>query len=687
MHRLSTRGLFVAVLLVISYSGQAQVTSPDFSVVVLPDTQYYSESHPEIFTAQTQWIVDNVAKYNIQFVIGEGDIVNVADEPAQWQNADASIKLLDSAGIPYVLTLGNHDYDGLLPAGRGTTAYNAYFGPSRYAGYSWYKSGYPSGTNDNFYAVFTVNGKQYLVLALEYVPRDASLDWAKTVLDANPDKEVIVVTHSFMWTDGTRADQCNNNDIDPRNGNQGEDVWQKLLINYPNLSLVLNGHFIGGNASRRADWGLHQNLVNQIFANYQNLTNGGNGWLRIMTFRPSLNRIDVLTYSPYLKQFKDDSNNQFSLTWHSTPSSASEGAIKGQISGQRIAPSPYMCMPISGATLTAGGASATSDSNGTFSLSLSPGNYSLSAAAPGWTAATEEEEGSYPDHPSNAKFFLKPLLGNLGGKVTDGSGNPISGATVALSGGTIPTQVSLSTDTTGSYAASSISVGRYDVTASAIGETTTTTTANVSDATTTTLNIQMSATSTGGGGSGGGATCNGSPLNRTITVCTSQGNQFTMSSGGGTGTAAITVFNSTSATMTVSLSCSPDATTAKCSVDPATLKVPANGSSSVTVSYTVPALTGRLRLAAPFGLPFVFAGVLAGFSCISRKKRALWALLFAAVLAIGMVSCGGGHSTATQTNPAPSVTSSNPSPKVYNFTITATSGSNSDAKKIIVTVQ
>ena len=149
--------------------------------------------------------------------------------------------------------------------------------------------GYPSGTNDNFYAEFTVNGKQYLILSLEFVPRDAALAWAKTVLDANTDKEIIVVTHSFMYNDSTRADQCNNNDIPTTGNNQGEDVWQKLLINYPNLSLVLNGHsYARNNAARRADLGLQQNVVNEIIADYQNLANGGDGWMRIMTFRPRL---------------------------------------------------------------------------------------------------------------------------------------------------------------------------------------------------------------------------------------------------------------------------------------------------------------------------------------------------------------------------------------------------------------
>jgi hypothetical protein len=516
MYRRIKRTLLLAAFLTIGYSGLGQVTAPDFSVVVLPDTQYYSESYPAIFNDQTQWIVNNTANYNIQFVLGEGDIVNVADQPVQWQNAAAAIRLLDSASIPYVLPLGNHDYDDYNPTARGTTAFNSYFGPSRYAQYSWYMGGYPSGTNDNFYAVFTVNGKQYLILALEFIPRDATLVWAKSVLDANPDKEIIVVTHSFMFTDSTRGDQCNNNDIFPSGNNQGEDVWQQLLINYPNLSLVLSGHFTGNNASRRADLGIQQNLVNEIFANYQNLTNGGDGWMRIMTFRPLLNRIDVVTYSPYLQQYKTDSNDQFSITWHSTGVANTTGTIAGSVHGQRIAPSPYTCVPILGATLTASGASASSTSNGSFSLGLPAGNYSLSATAPGWEAPDDEEEGAYPGYTSSAKVFLEPLVGNVAGKVTDGSGNPLSGAAIAFSGGTISTQISVKADTTGSYTASSISEGSYNVTASATGLTTTTATTVVTQGATTTLNIQLSAPT--------GGTCAGSGVNRTIVICSPANN-------------------------------------------------------------------------------------------------------------------------------------------------------------------
>ncbi len=337
------------------------------------------------------------------------------------------------------------------------------------------------------------------------------------MLDANPDKEIIVVTHSFLFTDSTRADQCNNNDNGATGNNQGEDVWQNLLINYPNLSLVLNGHFVGINASRRADLGLQQNLVNEIFANYQGLTNGGDGWMRILTFRPSLNRIDIVTYSPYLNQYKTDSSNQFSITWHSTGVANTTGTIAGSVRGQRAAPSPYQCVPISGATLTVSGESATSGSDGSFSLGLPADNYTLSAAATGWAATGDYEEAAFPGYTSSAKVFLEPLTGNVAGKVTDTSGNPLSGAVIAFSGGTIPTQISVTADTTGSYTASSISAGSYNVTASATGETTAAATTSVTQGQTTTLNIQLSGGSTGG-------TCVGSGVNRTVTICSPANN-------------------------------------------------------------------------------------------------------------------------------------------------------------------
>src|SRR5690242_15905434 len=71
----------------------------NFTVIVLPDPQNYSQFFPGIFNAQTQWVVQNRVSRNIKFVIGLGDTVNHPESTVEWQNADAAIRILDVAGV------------------------------------------------------------------------------------------------------------------------------------------------------------------------------------------------------------------------------------------------------------------------------------------------------------------------------------------------------------------------------------------------------------------------------------------------------------------------------------------------------------------------------------------------------------------------------------------------------------
>ena len=57
-----------------------------FTIAVLPDTQYYScgvdcASYPELFKDQMRWIIANRDRYNIQYVVQLGDIVNTSTPP------------------------------------------------------------------------------------------------------------------------------------------------------------------------------------------------------------------------------------------------------------------------------------------------------------------------------------------------------------------------------------------------------------------------------------------------------------------------------------------------------------------------------------------------------------------------------------------------------------------------------
>src|SRR5205085_2435797 len=264
---------------------------------------------------------------------------------------------------------------------------------------SYYKGHYPSGSNENFYGTFTINGKPYLILVLEYIPRTASLNWAASVVQANPDKEVIVVTHSFTFVDGTRVDQCDTNDLN--RDNDGDETWAAVASRYANIIMVVNGHLTAALGARRADLGVNGNLVNEMFSNYQTQANGGNGWLRIVTFHPNSNTISVKTYSPYLNAYNTDGANQFTVNYHNPGFHTGTGKITGRVVTPRTSTST--CGSIANAKVSAGSASTVTDSSGHYSLSLAPGTYNLTVSASG--KATQSRSVKVNDNYSSDNDF------------------------------------------------------------------------------------------------------------------------------------------------------------------------------------------------------------------------------------------------------------------------------------------
>jgi hypothetical protein len=398
----------VCFLLLSTVAGWGQ--QEDFSIVVLPDPQNYSEFYPAIFTQQTQWVVDHRAEHNIQMVIGVGDMVNHWDSTTEWSRADAAIDLLDANGIPYAMAIGNHDYDNFRPSSRGAGAFNEWFGPGRYSAYPWYRGNY-NNSNENFYVTMSAGGTEYLILVLEFHPRDAVLTWAESVLVAFPDHPVIVVTHSYMYVDDTRVDRCDVNDISPSNGNDGDMLWEKFASRHENIFLVLGGHISRKAQSKRVDPGANGRLVMETLQNWQDYPNGGDGWLRLYKFHPASNSVEVFTYSPYREStgrsaWLTDAENQFSFPINAHASTASgTGTVKGRLRAARTG-STGDCKGISGATVSAGGAQATTDTNGVYSLAVSaPQTHTVSTDPVGWKAASKSST-VWPDMTDQLEFFL-----------------------------------------------------------------------------------------------------------------------------------------------------------------------------------------------------------------------------------------------------------------------------------------
>jgi hypothetical protein len=483
-------------------------TGADFTIIALPDTQYYSESFPNILNSQMQWIVKNAntAPFNIQGVLGLGDIVNNGSSSTEWTNADAAYKLLDAAHIPYFAAIGNHDYDSNSPAGRTstTTHFNKFFGPMRYRSTSWptpyWLSSFPANSNENFYGVITINGQPFLILALEFYPRDAALTWAAQVIQSNADKQVIVITHSYEYFDNTRVSPCNSFNAQYYGlgaDNDGDSMWAKLIRQYSNITMVLSGHEVRGAgqdaAGHRMDLGVHGNLVNQILSNYQNMTNGGNGYLRIMKFHPSSDTIDVRTYSPYLNSFLTDSTNQFTIPWHKWT-----GTGAGSITG--VVKDISSCAALA-ATISSSAGSTVAGGGGNYSLSgVAPGSYTVKASYPNYPS-TSKSVLVGPALAASDKLFLGTAAGQINGLVTDTSGTAVSNAVVQLTGSSSASgsDETVTTGSNGVFNSGQIPAGTYQVRASATGYNPSTVTAGLTSGATLTKNLVLSTSSSSPG--------------------------------------------------------------------------------------------------------------------------------------------------------------------------------------------
>jgi hypothetical protein len=294
-------------------------SSQTFRIVVLPDTQNYQGTNANLFSAQTQWIVNNHAALNIEFVIHEGDIVN-DNQASQWENAQTAMRILDGV-VPYSITPGNHDMGTNGSANtRDTTLFNQYFPLSHYSGTATFGGVYTAEPTkyENNYHIFNAGGTDWLVLSLEFGPRNEVLTWANQVVSSHPNHRVIVVTHIYIWSNETRHDTSESWNphsygvsSQPGGVNDGEEMWQKFVRKHANISFVLNGHVLNDGQGRLVSVGDHGNRVYQMLCNYQTLPNGGNAYLRVLEFDPVQRRVSATSYSPSLDNYLTDWQNQF----------------------------------------------------------------------------------------------------------------------------------------------------------------------------------------------------------------------------------------------------------------------------------------------------------------------------------------------------------------------------------------
>lgn len=288
----------------------------DFSIVVLPDPQYYTSptngGTAAMFTAQMNWIINNRSSENIAYVCCVGDISDHADSgTTEWTNATTNgLYMLEPYDIPYGVAVGNHDQSPNTgyPLTCTTNKFNTYFGVSHFSGRSYYGGHYGSN-NDSHYDLFSGGGLNWIVIYVEYDSHNqdgtAMNNWVDGLLGTYSSRKAIIVTHQAIGNAAARVQAPWYAESDGYY--QGKVLYDRIKARR-NVAMMFCGH-TGTEGYRMDTYG--GRTMKTFLADYQFWTNGGNGLMRIMNISRDNDLISVKTYSPYLNQWFTSETNQF----------------------------------------------------------------------------------------------------------------------------------------------------------------------------------------------------------------------------------------------------------------------------------------------------------------------------------------------------------------------------------------
>ena len=291
----------------------------EWRLAVLPDTQVYSLNHPGVFSLQTDWIRRNARSMSFEYVLHLGDLVN-NNTDREWDRAATALNELNDA-VPYAVVPGNHDYGPSGDASTRDTLMNNYLDIEHCFRMPTFGGAMQDRKLDNTYHLFEAGGREWIVIALEWGPRDSTIDWANEVMAAHPGRSGILITHAYMNNNDFRYDindqqrpQAYNphHYSTPGGVNDGEELWNKLVRKH-RFELVFNGHVLGDGTGYRVDTTDLGNACHQMLSNFQMRTLGGEAYMRVLEFMADGHTVHVRSYSPLHDRFLTTPDQNFTI--------------------------------------------------------------------------------------------------------------------------------------------------------------------------------------------------------------------------------------------------------------------------------------------------------------------------------------------------------------------------------------
>jgi hypothetical protein len=277
----------------------------EFTIVDIGDMHigtWTTQAQPEIMM---KYLKDNATRLNIQAVLNTGDFednVDHSDDRAVFMASMANL-----VDIPHLVAAGNHEYD-YSGGPRNSTVFNSVLGPTYYTGKSWWSGGfYEAGRSENAYLLLTIGAVDYILINMEFFPRQGVIDWLNTLLTTYSSRKAIICTHAYEYGDGTPysvgdgfGPDGEQEGITDSDYHWGDEMWTELLKVHDNIILVISGHVTPpARHVANSDGG---QPINQTLFDLQGWTPGVDAtFMRFMLFNPTDETIKVMTYSPVTK--------------------------------------------------------------------------------------------------------------------------------------------------------------------------------------------------------------------------------------------------------------------------------------------------------------------------------------------------------------------------------------------------
>lgn len=297
--------LLLCLLMVLSLSACAKEDTtvpkgPEFplqsgdnihTIAFISDTQRFSE---KTFNAVYQSFVDDKDKYNIEYAVHTGDIIQEGNDlDAEFTIAKNAMSKLDGV-IPYGVLAGNHDqeYNSDTPFAR----YASFFGDASYKDCDYFAGSYADCRAHA--QLITIGSTDFIFVYISDGPDKGCVTFANEMFAKYSDRVGVLCTHKYLEEDL---------DLD----DMGEYLLKKVVEPNENVKLVLCGHESGAGYTESK---VGDRTVLQVMADYQDAHNEGS--LMYLQIDEDSGTLTGISYSPIKDNYdgyKDVDTDQFQV--------------------------------------------------------------------------------------------------------------------------------------------------------------------------------------------------------------------------------------------------------------------------------------------------------------------------------------------------------------------------------------